>query len=50
MVFLACAGESAGLWDAGVGGNELLVQQDQIFARTKFNQLCILIESGFEMH
>ncbi len=50
MVFLACAGESAGLWDAGVGGNELLVQQDQIFARTNFNQLCILIESGFEMH
>ncbi len=33
MLFLACAGESAGLWDAEVGGNELLVLQDQILSR-----------------
>lgn len=30
MLFLVCAGESAGLWDVGVGGNEL---QDEILSR-----------------
>lgn len=55
MLFLVCAGESAGLWDVGVGGNELLMlwcYRIKSFPGTcvNFNQLCILTESGLNMH